>query len=77
MAKLKLNDKEYDIEDISDAGKAHLHAIRFTNNEIDRLKLMLAALETAKNAYIKSLSAELEPGDDPANLEIPENLSFD
>ena len=47
MAKVIMDNKEYDIENMSDDAKAQVTALRYVRNEIVLNKLHAAALETA------------------------------
>ena len=60
MPKIKLDDVEYDTEDMSDNAKAQLASLQFNEAHINRLKNELAIADTAKIAYINALSKELE-----------------
>ncbi|MDG2140278.1 MAG: DUF6447 family protein [Gammaproteobacteria bacterium] len=80
MAKITLDEKEYDTEQMSEGATAQLQALQFVNNEITMLKLRGAALETAKNAYIRALKSILEEGEgdgDEATIDLPDDLNFD
>jgi anti-sigma regulatory factor (Ser/Thr protein kinase) len=59
--KIKVNDTEYNVDDLSDHAKAQLQNMNFATAEIQRLKIQLAIAETARNAYQSALIAEL-PG---------------
>ena len=41
-AMLKINDKEYKVSDLSDEAKAQLQSLRFSEAEIQRLKMQLS-----------------------------------
>ena len=60
MAKITIDEKEYETDDMSDEAKAQLQSLQFVNNEIVRQKLKTAALQTARVAYAKALKKELE-----------------
>jgi hypothetical protein len=60
MAKITINEKEYETDDMSDEAKLHLQSLQFVDNEIVREQLKTAALQTARNAYAKALEAALE-----------------
>ena len=60
MAKIKLDDVEYDTEDMSDNAKAQLASLQFNEAHINRLKNELAIADTAKIAYVNALKRELE-----------------
>jgi len=51
---------EYNTEDLSDNGKAQLASLQFLEVQMSKLRNEIAAFQTAKNAYISALKAELE-----------------
>ena len=59
MPKIKLDDVEYDTEDMSDNAKAQLASLQFNEAHINRLKNELAIADTAKIAYVNALKREL------------------
>jgi hypothetical protein len=59
MPTIKIDKKEYDVDNLSNEAKAQLGSIQFVDNEIARLQAQLAAMQTARNAYIKALSSLL------------------
>ena len=56
---ITINDKEYVIDDLSDAAKAQLVSLQVTDQEINRLQQQQKIAQTARNAYAQALSAEL------------------
>lgn len=60
MAKITINDQEYDTDDMSDDAKAQLQSLQFVDNELTRLQLQTAAIQTARNAYAQALQKALE-----------------
>ena len=60
MAKIKLDDVEYETEDMSDNAKAQLASLQFNEAHINRLRNELAIADTAKIAYVNALKRELE-----------------
>ena len=64
MPKLTIDNKEYEIEDLSNDAKAQIMSIQFVDSEIGQTNLRLAALQTARNAYAKALKSLLESGDE-------------
>ena len=60
MAKITIDEKEYETDDMSDEAKAQLQSLQFVDNEILRAKLKTASLQTARNAYAQALQAALE-----------------
>ncbi len=63
MAKIKLDDVEYDTDDMSDNAKAQLASLQFNEAHINRLKIELTIAATAKIAYVNALKRELEAAD--------------
>ena len=60
--KVKINDKEYNLADLSDIVKQNIASIRFAEQEMIRLQQLLAMAQTARNGYIASLQKELPQG---------------
>jgi type II secretory pathway component PulM len=59
MATLKIDNKEYDLDALSDECKAQLASIQFVEQELVRLQAQAAALQTAKAAYLQALHKSL------------------
>ena len=59
MTTIKIDNKEYDVESLSEEAKAQLASIRFVDAEIERLKGQLAVMQTARISYAKALSNSL------------------
>jgi hypothetical protein len=59
MATLKIDNKEYDLDTLSDECKAQLASIQFVEQELARLQAQAAALQTAKAAYLQALQKSL------------------
>ena len=66
MAKVMIDEKEYDTDDLTDEAKAQLVSYQFVENELARLNAKSAALQTARIAYARALKEALgeEPEDD-------------
>ena len=60
MAKVNINDKEYDTDDMSEEAKKQLVSLQFAANEVKRLQSLLAVSQTAQSAYTKALIDILE-----------------
>ena len=56
---ITINDKEYILDELSDAAKAQLGSLQLTDQEIIRLQQQLAIAQTARNAYAQALNEEL------------------
>lgn len=59
MTTIKIDDKEYDLDKLSDASKAQLASMQFCDQELARLQAQAAALQTARVAYSNALKQEL------------------
>jgi hypothetical protein len=61
MSTITIDNKEYDLNLLSDEAKAQLASIQFVDAELVRLNAKAAALQTARMAYGKALQAALPP----------------
>ena len=59
MATIKIDNKEYDLDTLSQEAKAQLASIQYVEQELLRLQAQAAALQTARNAYLQALKAAL------------------
>ena len=59
MPTLNIDNKEYDLDTLSNECKAQLASIQFVEQELVRLQAQAAALQTAKVAYLQALKAAL------------------
>ena len=57
--KIKFNDKEYELEKLSDEARSTLTALEFINTRLNELTNMQALLTKAKSGYIESLKKEV------------------
>ena len=60
MATLKIDDKEYNLDDLSDEIKSNFHSIKIVDQKIAQLKTDLAIAEVARNAYSNTLAQQLK-----------------
>tara|TARA_X000001036_G_C20361728_1_gene676770 strand:- start:557 stop:745 length:189 start_codon:yes stop_codon:yes gene_type:complete len=60
MAKVTIDGKEYDSENLSDEAKKQLASLQFSVSEVNRLQALLAVTKTAQSAYTKALKDALE-----------------
>lgn len=60
MPKIKLDDIEYNSEDMTENAKAQLVSLQFTDAQIRKLRQEIAISETARQAYISILKREIE-----------------
>lgn len=56
---ITIDDKEYVLEDLSEAARAQLVSLKITDQEIIRLQQQQKIAQTARNAYAQALNAEL------------------
>ena len=59
MSKVKFNDKEYELEELSDTAKANITSLQFVQNEIKVLQARIAVYKTAESGYMNTLREEL------------------
>ena len=64
MPKITIDDVEYNSEDLSENGKAHLASLQFLQVQMKKIESEIAVYKTARTAYIATLKAELEPNAD-------------
>ena len=55
MPEIKINDKSYDVDKLSENAKNQIASLQFVQNEIVRLNAKLAAFKTAEIAYSKAI----------------------
>lgn len=60
MPKITVDDIEYNSEDLTDNGKAQLASLQFLEVQVNKLQNEIAVYQTARNAYVAALKAELE-----------------
>ena len=60
MAKITIDNLEYDTESLSPEALAQLQSIQFVDSEVAQLNARIAAMNTARNAYAAALQ-ELLP----------------
>ena len=60
MAKsIKIDGKDYDLDDLSDSTKGQLASLQATDQEIKRLEQRLAIAKTARKAYAQAAQSGL------------------
>jgi hypothetical protein len=63
MPMITIDEKEYDLDRLSEATKAQLTSMRLADAEIQRLNIQLAITQTARNAYALAVRKDLEEVD--------------
>ena len=57
--KIKLDDKEYDVENLTDQARVTLALLQFATTRTQELSNLKALLQRAKNSYVDSLKKEM------------------
>ena len=60
MSTITIDDKQYDIDKMSDEEKSLVQAMNYCDAKIAETQNQLAALKTAKQAYVNDLGARLQ-----------------
>ena len=60
--KIKVDDKEYETDDLSDAAKTALSLIQFADIRINEIKAMQTVFVRSNNCFVKSLTQEIISG---------------
>lgn len=60
MPKIKLDDIEYNSEDLTDKGKANLASLQFLESQMSKMRNEMAVYQTAQRTYVAVLKAEIE-----------------
>lgn len=59
MPTIKINDKEYDLNALSEDARKQLQSLQFVDAELQRLQAQAAVLQTARIAYSQALQQAL------------------
>ena len=59
MPTIKIDNQDYELDQLSAEAKAQLAAMQFCDQELIRLQAQAAAYQTARMAYAKALQAAL------------------
>jgi hypothetical protein len=59
VANVKIDNKNYDLDNMSKEAKAQLVSLQFCDQELARLQAQAAAYQTDRMAYAKALQAAL------------------
>ena len=60
MATITIDNKDYDLDSLSDSAKEQVASLQFVQAEIKRTEGQLAVMKTAASAYSNALKNELE-----------------
>ena len=59
MAKITIDNKEYDSDNFSQEALASLNSLQFVRSELTKLSASIAVCKTAEAAYIKALKDQI------------------
>lgn len=59
MSLIKINEKEYELEQLSEEAKNQLASLQFVDAELQRLNAQIAVYQTARMAYANALKEVL------------------
>lgn len=59
MPTIRIDDKEYALDQLSQDAKNQLASLQFVDNELARLQAQIAAMQTARMAYANALKGSL------------------
>lgn len=73
MPFIKIDNKAYDLDILSDEAKAQLQSLQFVEAELQRLQARTAVLQAARMAYSKAckLSCRHSPATPSSSIEFP------
>lgn len=60
MPKIKIDEMEYNTEDLSEDGLAQLRSLQFLEDQMQKLQNEIAVYQTAQRTYAAALKAEIE-----------------
>lgn len=60
MSTIFINNKEFNLSNLSDAAKQQLTNIQAVDAELGKLQQQMAIYQTARNAYVQALVSEVE-----------------
>jgi hypothetical protein len=70
MPTITIDNKQYDLDQLSTEAKAQLQSLQFVEQELARLQAKTAAMQTARIAYAKALQAALPVAPDGDTLKF-------
>ena len=60
MAKVNIDGKDYEFDDLSDKAKAQLLSLQFVQGELKRLEAQIAVFKTAEVGYLRELKDQIK-----------------
>jgi len=70
MSNITIDEKEYELDLLSNQAKEQLISLQFVDAELQRLTAQAAVLQTARMAYAKALNEALPPVVDMSEVVI-------
>ena len=61
MPSITIDNTAYDLDSLSADARVQLQSIQFVDQELARLQAQVAAMQTARMAYVNALKAALPP----------------
>ena len=62
MAKITIDGREFDSDDLSDSAKSQITNIQVVDQKLTQLQQDIIIMQTARNAYAAALQSELPSG---------------
>lgn len=60
MPKIKIDNIEYNTEDLTENGKAQLASLQFLEGQIKKIRQEMTVYQTAQSTYLQALKLEIE-----------------
>ncbi len=60
MAKVNIDGKDYEFDDLSEKAKAQLLSLQFVQGELKRLEAQIAVFKTAEVGYLRELKDQIK-----------------
>jgi len=70
MPTIKIDEKEYDVDTLSEEAKGQLASLNFVDQELQRLQAQAAVYQTARMAYANALKGSLPKAVDMSEVII-------
>jgi len=70
LPKIKIDDLEYNTEDLTDQGKVVLASLQFVDQKLRNYRNEIAVYQTAQTSYLEALKSEIsDSGIEPIEVE--------
>jgi len=70
MPTIKIDEKEYELDSLSNQAKEQLASVQFVDAELQRIQAQTAVLQTARAAYVSALKESLPVAVDMSEVVI-------